>query len=193
MDDPSVSADFHARPRLPKGGELRTSRLLLRPARADDVDVYTRLWTDPEVRRFLGGPVDSDRLRLRRQRFDSRPHVFSVTAAERAEVIGTVSVDVAERHTGRWEVAYSFLPEHWGRGYGREAVAAVVGWVLETAPARDASVIAVTQEANVRSRRLLEAVGMRLRERFVEFGAPQVLYGVERGDRREQRRTTGSD
>ncbi|MGQ4515012.1 GNAT family N-acetyltransferase [Streptomyces sp. DW26H14] len=186
MDDPPASARFPARPTLPKGpagGVLRTARLELRPARADDVDVYTRLWTDPDVRRFLGGPVGSHRLRLRQERFDSRPHVFSVTTGERDEVIGTVSVDVSERRAGSWEVAYSFLPEHWGHGYGREAVGAVVRWVLEAAPERDASLIAVTQEANARSRRMLEAVGMRLQDRFVEFGAPQVLYVIEHGDR----------
>jgi RimJ/RimL family protein N-acetyltransferase len=182
MDDPSAAAGFHARPALPPGGTLRTSRLLIRPAAARDLDAYTRLWTDPEVRHFLGGPVAGERLRLRQQRFDSRPHVFSVTTGDSDEVLGTVSVDVADRPSGRWEVAYSFLPEHWGHGYGRESVGAVVDWVLEAVPARDASLIAVTQEANVRSRRLLEAVGMALRERFVEFGEPHVLYVVERGE-----------
>ncbi|MCF3961298.1 GNAT family N-acetyltransferase [Streptomyces fuscigenes] len=183
MDEPSASAGYRARPVLPRGGVLRTARLVLRPARARDVDAYTRLWTDREVRRFLGGPVDGERLRLRQQRFDSRPRVFSVTALPSDEVLGTVSVDVADRPDGRWELAYSFLPEHWGRGYGREAVAAVLTWVLDTVPLGDASVIAVTEEANVRSRRLLEAVGMGARERFVEFGRPQVLYGIERGER----------
>ncbi|GAA3723061.1 GNAT family N-acetyltransferase [Streptomyces tremellae] len=151
---------------------------MLRQARADDVDVYTRLWTDPEVRRFLGGPVEGGRLRLRQQRFAGRPRVFSVTRGQDCSVIGTVALDAADRCGGRWEMSYSFLTECWGRGYGREAVAAVVGWVLDAAPAPDASLIAVTQEANVRSRRLLDAVGLRVRERFVESGASQVLYAA---------------
>jgi RimJ/RimL family protein N-acetyltransferase len=36
--------------------------------------------------------------------------------------------------------------------------------------------VAVTQEANARSRRLLEALGATLAERFVEWGESQVLY-----------------
>ncbi|MEW2547125.1 GNAT family N-acetyltransferase [Streptomyces sp. NPDC047002] len=178
MDGSSFSGRFSGGSGLPPEGVLETPRLVLRQARTDDVDVYTRLWTDPEVRRFLGGPVDEGRLRLRQQRFAGRPRVFSVTRGRDGSVIGTVALERAGRHGGRWEMSYSFLTECWGRGYGKEAVGAVVGWVLDAAPAPDASLIAVTQEANVRSRRLLDTVGLCVRERFVESGAPQVLYGA---------------
>ncbi|MEJ8649355.1 GNAT family N-acetyltransferase [Streptomyces sp. MS1.AVA.3] len=157
---------------------LRTPRLLLRPAEAGDVHAFTRLWTDPEVRRFLGGPVDEQKVALYQQHFAGRPQVFSVTTRDDAVVVGSVSVEADSRCAGRREVSYAFLPEHWGRGYGCEAVAVVVGWALEAIPSDDPSVIAVTQEANVRSRRLLESVGMQPVDSFVEFDAPQVMYAA---------------
>ncbi|WP_315986195.1 GNAT family N-acetyltransferase, partial [Streptomyces sp. adm13(2018)] len=40
-------------------------------------------------------------------------------------VLGLVSVEPAARE-GETEVSYQFLPEHWGHGYAREAVGAVV-------------------------------------------------------------------
>ena len=40
-------------------------------------------------------------------------------------------------------------------------------------------VVAVTQEANERPRRLLELVGMTLIDNFVEFDAPQAMYSIE--------------
>jgi RimJ/RimL family protein N-acetyltransferase len=43
-------------------------------------------------------------------------------------------------------------------------------------------IIAVTQEANERSRRLLSALGMRMVDRYEEFGAPQTVYAVDRAD-----------
>lgn len=92
--------------------------------------------------------------------------------------LGSVSIDPKSRFDGRREVFYSFLPEHWGQGYAREAVTAVVGWAFEHVPSDDPSVIAVTQEANSRSRRLLEAIGMRAISDFVEWGASQVMYSV---------------
>ncbi|MEU5592790.1 GNAT family N-acetyltransferase [Streptomyces sp. NPDC020298] len=157
---------------------LRTPRLILRPAESGDVSEFTRLWTDPDVRRFLGGPVAEDQLTTYQQHFAGRPHVFTVVTRQEATVLGSVSIDPNSRFDGRREVSYSFLPEHWGQGYAREAVTAAVGWCLDHVPSDDPSVIAVTQEANARSRRLLEAIGMRMISTFVEWDAPQTMYSV---------------
>lgn len=141
---------------------------------------FTRLWTDPEVRRFLGGPVAEEKLLLYQQHFASRPYVFAVTTRKDMSVVGSVVIDSASRFDDRREVSYGLLPEHWGQGYAREAVAAVVDWAFVNVPSDSASIIAVTQEANARSCRLLEAIGMRRLDGFVEFGASQVLFSVER-------------
>lgn len=54
-------------------------------------------------------------------------------------------------------------------------VAAALARWARTVPGGPA-VIAVTQRADHRSRRLLEALGLRLAETLVEFGEPQCLY-----------------
>ncbi|GGT79786.1 MULTISPECIES: GNAT family N-acetyltransferase [Streptomyces] len=148
-----------------------TERLLLRPVRTGDVPAVTRLWTDPEVRLHLGGPVAEQVVRIRQRRIVGAPGVHAVVRASDGVLLGLVTVE-AEAREGEAEVSYQFLREHWGRGYAREAVAAAVERALESVP----SVVAVTQEANVRSRRLLEALGMAHAESFVEFDAHQVLY-----------------
>ncbi|MEU6883002.1 GNAT family N-acetyltransferase [Streptomyces sp. NPDC046712] len=150
---------------------LTTERLLLRPVQARDVEAVTRLWTDPEVRFHLGGPVVDQVVRIRQRRVVGAPGVHAVVRASDGILLGLVTVEPAARD-GETEVSYQFLPEHWGQGYAREAVAAAVDRALESTP----SVVAVTQEANDRSRRLLEAVGMVHAASFVEFDAPQVLY-----------------
>lgn len=157
---------------------LSTPRLLLRPVEPADEPQFERLWTDPEVRRFLGGPVTERRLPSYRAHFAGRSNAFSVTTRDEATVIGSVSVDPKSPYAGRNEVSFTFLPEHWGRGYAREAVAAVVDWALAAAPTAHTSMVAVTQEANTRSRRLLESIGMRHVESFVEWDAPQVMYAI---------------
>ncbi|MCZ1009355.1 GNAT family N-acetyltransferase [Streptomyces lydicus] len=159
---------------------LGTSRLLLRPAEPTDVKEFTRLWTDPEVRRFLGGPVAEQELCLYQQHFAHRPNLFAVTMREGATVVGSVVIDSASRFDDQREVSYGFLPEYWGQGYAREAVAAVVDWALVNVPSDSPSVIAVTQEANARSCRLLESIGMCHIDSFVEFDAPQAMYSVDR-------------
>lgn len=168
-------------PAAPASPNIDTSRLLLRPAEPGDLAHYTRLWTDPEVRRFLGGPVAGAELALYGRYFTARPYVFSVLTRQDPVLVGMVSVEADSRFGGRREVSYSFLPEHWGRGYAREAVRAAVVWAWEAVPSREPSVVAVTQEANTRSRRLLESLGMRLADAFTEWDAPQVMYAVEPG------------
>ncbi|MGA5499055.1 GNAT family N-acetyltransferase [Streptomyces cinereoruber] len=157
---------------------LRTERLLLRPVRGGDVPAVTRLWTDPEVRRHLGGPVTAPVIRIRQRRIVGAPGFHAVVRAEDGVLLGLVTVEDGGRD-GETEVSYQFLPEHWGHGYAREAVGAAVARVLVTAP----SVVAVTQEANHRSRRLLEAVGLEHVESFVEWDAHQVLYRRRRDSR----------
>ncbi|MFG3345990.1 GNAT family N-acetyltransferase [Streptomyces sp. NPDC048018] len=150
---------------------LVTERLVLRAVRERDLPAVTRLWTDPEVRRHLGGPVVESVIRIRQRRIVGAPGFHAVERVSDGVVLGLVTVERAGRH-GETEVSYQFLPEHWGHGYAREAVLAVVERALEDVPA----VVAVTQEANTRSRRLLEAVGMTHAESFVEWDAHQVLY-----------------
>ncbi|BAU81121.1 GCN5-related N-acetyltransferase [Streptomyces laurentii] len=158
-------------PSVPVPAPLVTERLVLRPVRTRDVPAVTRLWTDPEVRRHLGGPVADAVVRIRQRRIVGASQCRAVERTRDGAVIGLVTVEPDGRG-GETEVSYQFLPEYWGQGYAREAVAAAVARALEDVP----SVVAVTQEANVRSRRLLEAVGMAHAESFVEWDAHQVLY-----------------
>ncbi|MFD3573094.1 GNAT family N-acetyltransferase [Streptomyces sp. NPDC058644] len=165
---------------FPWPATLTVDRLVLRPIEAGDVPAMVRLWTDAEVRRHLGGPVDKETLRVRERHCVGVRGAFSVTLRTDGSVIGGVQLEPDARRAGRVEVSYQLLPEHWGFGYGREAVAAAVDWVRdwgrEATTSGGEEVVAVTQEANVRSRRLLESIGMRQTEAFVEWGAEQVLY-----------------
>ncbi|MGO4635145.1 GNAT family N-acetyltransferase [Streptomyces sp. 2RAF24] len=155
----------------PASASLRTERLVLRPVKARDLPAVTRLWTDPEVRRHLGGPVIDSVVRIRQRRVVGASGFHAVERAADGVVLGLVTVEAGARD-GETEVSYQFLPEHWGQGYAREAVAAAVERALGDTP----SVVAVTQEANARSRRLLESVGMAHADSFVEWDAHQVLY-----------------
>ncbi|MFE3505320.1 GNAT family N-acetyltransferase [Kitasatospora sp. NPDC059146] len=142
--------------------ELATPRLLLRPVEPVDSPLLRTLWTDPEVRRFLGGPVASDRLDRRLSDAASQRGHFTVVLTGAGQAVGRVTLDPDHRAADRAEVSYEFLPAYAGRGYAAEAVGAVVRWC--------------TQAANTRSRRLLEKLGLLAAERFVEYGQDQVFY-----------------
>ncbi|MBL1097079.1 GNAT family N-acetyltransferase [Streptomyces coffeae] len=159
---------------------LTTARLHLRPIEAADVPAVSRLWTDPAVRRYLGGPVPEETVRARERGCVGAFGAFGVVLRADGTVVGGVLLEPDSRHDGRTEVSYQLLPEHWGHGYGREAVWAAVSWAFDALTPGRPEVVAVTQEANAPSRRLLEALGMRQVDAFTEFGAPQVMYALTR-------------
>jgi|HubBroStandDraft_1064217.scaffolds.fasta_scaffold310381_2 RimJ/RimL family protein N-acetyltransferase len=168
---------------VPWPATVFTARLVLRPIEPADVPVISRLWTDPVVRRYLGGPVAADEVARRDELCVGVPDLFSVVRSSDEAVLGLVVIEPVSDHSepsacGNTEVSYQFLPEYWGHGYGREAVSAAIAWALENISPAPPVVIAVTQEANKNSLRLLEAIGMTPVDRFVEWDAPQVMYSV---------------
>ena len=72
------------------------------------------------------------------------------------------------------EVSYQFLPKSWGKGLASETVGAIVDFGRDSLhlPA----IIAETQVANVRSKALLERLGMRPVRLLKRFGEEQVIY-----------------
>ncbi len=74
--------------------------------------------------------------------------------------IGALGLKSAPGPTRRAEIGYSLAPPWRGRGLGREAVAALVGWA-EARP--DLALLGAEVDAdNLPSRRLLEALGFEL-------------------------------
>ncbi|MCM0675609.1 GNAT family N-acetyltransferase [Micromonospora phytophila] len=153
---------------------ITTERLTITPAVAGDLPTLERTWTDPLVRRHLGGPLSAEAAAARRTTED-------LTGARAVRAAGDiVGFCFLGRHrSGDTELSYTFLPEHWGRGYAHEACMAVLAAVLRT-DAGPRRVVAVTQVANARSRRLLDRLGMVETGRFVEHGEPQVMYAADR-------------
>ena len=73
------------------------------------------------------------------------------------------------------EISYQFVPEVWGQGYAKEAIQAVLVFLSEQGTLE--SIIAETQKKNIRSCRLLEALGFKKRESLIRFHQPQMVYG----------------
>src|SRR4051812_30915504 len=109
------------------------------------------------------------------------PGVFAVEAE--GEFIGNVTLDRRDQDRpghlrvegNEVEVSYTFSPARWGKGYGTEAVAAVLQWVEQILPGEP--VVLCTQTANAASMRLAVRLGFVEKARFVEFDAEQ-WFGV---------------
>lgn len=159
---------------------ITTSRLLLRPSKARDRQAYIELFSSPTVWTYLGGARTVDELELLVPEIPAN-HAGIFVVEKDGDLVGTVVLDRRDperpghiRDDGaELEVSYTFLPNHWGRGYAGEAVEAALGWVASALP--DDDVLLCTQTANEPSMRLAHRLGFVEVERFEEFGAEQWL------------------
>lgn len=104
--------------------EVRTERLLLRPARADDLDAFHALLRQPRMMAYWSTPphdsIDQTREWL--------GNMLAITPQE--------GEDFVIEHQGRLigkaglyrfpEIGYALDPAMWGQGFAREAVGAVL-------------------------------------------------------------------
>jgi RimJ/RimL family protein N-acetyltransferase len=152
---------------------FQTSRLTLRPVSGSDLSDLWRMWTDPEVRRFLWDDrvisreeaattiADCEALSAgglglwvlhTRDAIDSTPAIgcaglFPVTTAATYE----------PRVAGLVEPLVALRPEHWGRGYAAEALQALIEHARSTLGLTQLA--AVSDVPNVRSDRMLRRAG----------------------------------
>jgi ribosomal-protein-alanine N-acetyltransferase len=164
---------------------LMTVRCMLVSLSPQDYEDVKHLLMNPEVRRYLGGPVDEQAFRPRFQAWlsagaGSRYWVIRQTSDR--QFVGVVSLGPHHGGTST-EVSYQLLPQWWGHGYGTEVVRRVIQHAFEDLHLP--RVVAETQTANKPSCRLLEKLGMQLERTVQRFGAEQAIYSVDhvRGSR----------
>jgi len=93
---------------------------------------------------------------------DDPPAAWFVVLAESGAVVGDCGAKGPPDPSGRLEIGYGLAAPYRGRGYGSEAVAAMVGWLGEQDGV--AAVVAEVEVGNLVSRRLLERIGFTLEE-----------------------------
>ena len=113
-----------------------TSRLILRGWRADDVDPYAEMNSDPETMRYLNGTFDRDGTeRLVTHLIGMwvlRGHgMWAVEDRETGEFLGRAGLYFGPGWPGV-EVAVSIRRDRWHQGLGTEACRAAVEWGFTT-------------------------------------------------------------
>jgi len=160
---------------------IETQRLLMRPWRDDDVVPFQAICSDPAVMATLGPPLDSEQTAalIERMRGIDAAHGHCFWALERrddARLIGWCGAirgsvgPVADKPEIGWRLA----SDCWGRGYATEAAKAAVAWVFDNLA--DEAVWAITWRGNVRSRAVMERLGMQHAE-TCDFDHPRLTEG----------------
>jgi RimJ/RimL family protein N-acetyltransferase len=166
---------------------LRTERLILRTFTRDDLPLYHELNADPEVYRWLGGSA------LAREHSDEiaewanhcyeteRLGLLAVERTADGAFLGMCGLHHQESAPDEVEAAWRLGSRHWGHGYATEAARAWVayGFAALGLP----RIISMTDHDNIRSRAVMERLGMtyshdaRIVDEGQEFDA--VVYEID--------------
>jgi RimJ/RimL family protein N-acetyltransferase len=139
----------------------RTSRLLLRPWRDEDVAPFVEMSADPIVMQYL---LPADKRWVARARAHWDEHGFGQWVVEipgEASFIGVVGlagVRYEAHFTPAVEVAWRLARAYWGRGYAVEAAQASLDYGFGELGLDE--IVALTVPANQRSRRVMDRLGM---------------------------------
>jgi len=160
---------------------IETLRLTLRPWTQDDVPEFVRVTNTPAVMAYLDGVRASEQFQagfLRAQACQAE-NGFCFWIVERRSdraLLGFCGLKVGNVGpvTGEIEIGWRLRADAWGFGYALEAAQASLDWAWHNLSY--ARVVAVTVEANARSRRLMERLGMR-RAPELDFDHPDFPPG----------------
>ena len=146
--------------------ELRTDRLYLRRWLPADLAPFAALNADPRVMEHFPAVLSGDESDSRAARNEAHfeRHGFGLWAVEIpgvAPFAGFVGLAVPgfEAHfTPCVEIGWRLAVEHWGRGYATEAARAALAFGFESLGLKE--IVSSTVPDNVRSRRVMERIGM---------------------------------
>jgi RimJ/RimL family protein N-acetyltransferase len=178
-------AEYHSGANLvnPKHMALvTTERLILRRWRDSDREAFARVNADPRVMEFLPALLsreESDRMVDRIEKhFEERGFgLCAVELREERSFVGFIGLWVPSFEA--WfmpcvEIGWRLAAEYWGRGIATEGALAVVRHAFEDLGM--AELVSFTVPGNVRSRRVMEKIGM-TRDPFEDFDHPGLAEG----------------
>lgn len=146
---------------------LQTSRLNFACWQEGDFPLAWRLWGDPRVARFLGGPFTEQQVeaRLHREIASMRKRglqYWPMFLIEDGSLVGCAGLQPYGEQ-GALELGFHLRPEYWGRGLAQEAAQAVIAYAFDELKLE--SLLAGHDPENLASRRILQKLGFRfLRE-----------------------------
>jgi RimJ/RimL family protein N-acetyltransferase len=153
-------------------GTIETERLRLRRSVPDDAETISAYRSDPAVHSMQGWDrTDPEGVRAEIHEMEPRSPgepggwvQFTVEDRMEGGIVGDVGLSPADGEAGVIKVGYTIDPRFQGRGYATEAVTALVGYAFETL---EADVVrAYAGAENTPSIRVMEKIGMQLKERF---------------------------
>lgn len=157
---------------------LESNRLLLRPHSEADLDIETKIGTDPDVMKYVGNVEAADEIARNMPKYTRRCAggcigVWCVIKRLTMEKLGTAILlpKPIEEEDTNWdlvvgdelpdceiEIGYMLKRSAWGKGYATEATKRLLKFAFEETPLQE--LVATTDPKNIASQRVLEKCGL---------------------------------
>lgn len=126
---------------------FETERLFVRKAALTDVEFYLTLWNDPEVMKFVGFPnglmTSKERIENQLKNHSDCEYDQTLVVVEKksGKSIGECKLVYPDENMISFP-DFKFLPEYWGKGYGKELINVICKYsfsktrakIIETTP-----------------------------------------------------------
>jgi ribosomal-protein-alanine N-acetyltransferase len=165
--------------------QLRTSRLLLRRWVPTDREPFARMNADPRVMQFFPSTYTREQSDAIAARIDAHfdEKGFGLWAVEMfgstsfAGFVGLSTPRFDAHFTPCIEIGWRLALDYWGHGYATEAARAALAFGFSEAGLDE--IVALTVPDNIRSRRVMEKIGM-THNPADDFDHPNVAEGNPR-------------
>jgi len=158
---------------------ITTERLILRLWKPEDAEPFYQMNQDPEVLRYLIGPLSRERVAefmvdMNAGFAADKYCLFAVEEQASGAFIGFVGLSRPrfEAHfTPCVEIGWRLAADYWGKGYATEAARAVLAYVFDVLKLEE--VVSFTVPDNIRSQRVMNKIGM-IRDLHGDFMLPKL-------------------
>jgi RimJ/RimL family protein N-acetyltransferase len=161
---------------------IETERLLLRMFRPEDLDELARLFTDPQVMRYVGDgqPVSREETERALNSIIKhwQTHSFGRRAAVDRQTREFVGFGGLRSLFGTGEVVYHLATAHWGKGLATELARASLRFGFEEHQFEQ--IVAIAKPLNAASIHVMEKIGMHYEKHASYYDIEVVQYSIGR-------------
>lgn len=161
---------------------IKTERLILRPWRDEDLELFAQLNADPRVMEYFPSVKSyqetAEEFRRIKEGFETFGWGFwAASLIEGGQFIGFIglkNVGFKANFTPAVEIGWRLAYEYWGKGYAVEGARAALKYGFENLGLNE--IVSFTVVNNMRSRRVMEKIGM-YHDAESDFDHPRLAEG----------------